>query len=350
MKQKLKTLIINNRIAQSSLSVLIPVRSRLSRLYRQLGQSKLTASQQALLKLMRRDNAQAVAPFKPSAMWSELSRQFDKELRIQGIGRVETQFFNTLFSQSVPTNPRYYRYALWMLYCNVKQKDRHKILERVTTTANPDSGLVYVFEGKSVSWDLLITIDTLYSIAEVNEGIFTDPLVVVDLGAGWGRIGYVLKKLNPRCTYVCLDLPEPLLLSMTRLPQLLPEEKVFGYEDVRATERISKSLLSQGGLWFGGPQDLARFEDQTIDVFINIASFQEMLIDQVAAYFALIDKKVGGIFYTQQYWKETGLQSKYGVIGGLEDYPFGADWHRHYLRNSTFSERYFETALSINRA
>ena len=75
-----------------------------------------------------------------------------------------------------------------------------------------------------------------------------------------------------------------------------------------------------------------------------------MLIEQVTAYFALIDKKVGGTFYTQQYWKETGLKSRYGVTGGLEEYPFGPNWQRHYLRNTTFSERYFEAAFSIKVA
>lgn len=315
--------------------------------YRWMGESRLSKSQINLLKRMRQDNFEAGLPFRASAMWSELSYEFDKIMQVEGISIPEAQLYNTMFSQSLPTSPRYYRYALWMLYCNIKQKDKFDILGQVEATVDENTGLAYVFEGKRVSWDLLISIDTLYALNEVYPALLRESVVVADLGAGWGRIGYVLKKVNPKATYIIFDLPEPLLISMTGLPKLLPNEQFFSYLDIQKMPKIPKSSLMQGALWFCGSQDLLRCEDQAIDVFINIASFQEMTKEQVMNYFSIIDRKVKGIFYTQQYWVHHDLHAKYEVINGFPDYPIPSNWSKLYVRTPTFSERYFEAAFSI---
>jgi hypothetical protein len=283
-------------------------------------------------------------------MWQGLAQRIEETMHAEGIADVEGQVFNTMFSQSVATNPRYYRYALWMLYRELKSRDTFGILDRVQPPPGHQPGMVFSFEGRPVSWDLLTSIDALYAISEVDSGLFSEPQVVVDLGAGWGKIGYVLKQVNPRCTYIALDLPEVLLISMTRLPQLLQGELAVDYDTINALPRVSSAELAQGGIWFGGPQHLARFDDGTVDVLINTSSFQEMTPAQVGGYLLLIDKKVRGVFFTQQYWAHPHLKSAYGVIGGFDEYEFPLQWKRCYLRNASFSERYFEAAFRVNQA
>ncbi len=183
------------------------------------------------------------------------------------------------------------------------------------------------------------------AIAGVNESIIRDPVVVLDLGAGWGRIGYVLKRVNPRATYIACDLPEALLISSTYLPRLLPDELVHGYEQNRPLDKFTKQALIAGdGMRFCGAQDLERFQPGSIDFLINVASFQEMTVDQVGAYFALIDKKLNGILYTQQVWQ---TPSVFNVVSGFDDYPWPSRWQRLFARHTTFSDRYFEAAFRV---
>ncbi len=312
-------------------------------------ENKLDQDKQRLLDLMRKDNLDTGCPFEPSSMWKELNAKFDKIMHFEGINRVESQQYNRNFSQSVPSSSRYYRYALWLFYSKIKEIDCFNYLDKIESPLPADSEFVYVFGKNKVSWDLLTALDKLYSIYQSYPAIFTGRIVVAELGAGWGKIGYVLKMINPNCTYVIFDLPETLLLSSSRLPQLLPLEKFFNYRDIRQISSISKSFLMQRGLCFCGTQDLARFENKSIDVFINTSSFQEMTKDQVKAYFQYIDKKVKGVLYLQQYWQHLELNKMYNVMKEYGEYPFLVSWEQAYLRNSTYSERYFDTLFYINK-
>ena len=75
-------------------------------------------------------------------------------------------------------------------------------------------------DSQTLSLDLLFSIDDFYNLYEINPKIAHEPIVVAELGAGWGRLGYVLRKVNPRATYIVFDLPEVLLISQTYLPTL----------------------------------------------------------------------------------------------------------------------------------
>lgn len=316
--------------------------------YRCVGKSKLSKEQRNTLELMHQDNSISGSPFVASALWQAISRQFDHLFRLEGINHVESQFYNNLFSQPDPTSPRNYRYALWMLYCHVRQRDKWNFLKCLSATASHDSETVIVFEGKAVSWDLLISLNTLYSIAEIDGRIFTEPIVVADLGAGWGRLAYVLKKINPACTCLIFDLPEPLLISMSYLPQLLPGEGCHFYEETREMSSISrKDIMQKSGIWFCGTQDLPRFENKAIDVFINVASFQEMTKQQISSYFEIIDAKVNGLLYLQQYWKYPAYKDKFNLVSGYEDYPFLPHWKEICKRDITFSDLYFEAIFAV---
>jgi putative sugar O-methyltransferase len=318
-------------------------------IYRILGKSKLTREQEALLTLMRRDNAASHPPFRSSEHWIAANRYIDNCFHLEGLGELESQPYNNLFSSPPPDNFNVLRYATYMLYQKVKSRDSLNLLSRIPATVLPDSGLGFRFvEDHYVSWDLLISLDTLYSLGEIDASIWQEPVVVLDLGSGWGRIGYVLKLANPRCVYVACDLPETLLISSTYLPRKLPGERVHTYQQNREIGKFTRELLLQGGgLRFCGTQDLARFADKSIDFFINVASFQEMNLEQVRQYFTIIDRKVKGVLYLQEYWngRERGLAQE---IAGYSDYPFPPHWNCCFTRTASFSDLYFESAIKIS--
>ncbi|HEV2972658.1 MAG TPA: putative sugar O-methyltransferase [Pirellulales bacterium] len=308
----------------------------------------MNAEEESVLRLMREDNLRAGFPFAPRGVWEKLCHDFDANFRVHGVPREDIAYFNQSFSQSPPGNPRYHRYAVYMLYRLIKQRDASDLLGRFDLSS--DTGYEIAIDGRRYSWDTLISLDTILSIAEADPGILTDRRVVADLGSGWGRIGYVLKRINPRVSYLLLDLPEILMISMAVLPRLLPAESTSLYAEFRAMPALTKSMLLQKGLWFAGSQDLLKVADGAIDVFINVASFQEMKLAQVRTYFDLIDRKVSGIFYTQQYVVVSDAQRPYNAIGGLEQYPFKSQWTEHFKRYTTFSERFFEAGFGVNQS
>jgi putative sugar O-methyltransferase len=307
----------------------------------------MDADQIALLESMRADNGRAGFPFTPRGCWINLCQDFHEKFRLAGIPRDDIAYFNQSFSQSLPGNPRYHRYAIYMLYRLVKQRDAADLLERFDWSS--DTGYEIAIDGRRYAWDTLISLDTILSIAEADPGILNQPRIVVDLGAGWGRIGYVLKRINPQVSYVALDLPEILMISMSALPRMLPAESVSRYRETSQVGLLTRQILESCGLWFGGSQDLLRIEDGGIDVFINVASFQEMKLSQVRAYFDLIDRKVAGTFYSQQYVVVSDAQRPYNAISGLEEYPFKTSWTEHFKRHVTFSERFFEACFGVNQ-
>lgn len=319
-------------------------RKRAARL---LGRTRIPPEQIALLKEMREANQASGSPFRASDIWIQLGKKFDDWFWWEGIGDVESQEMNGFFSSPRLGEHKLLRYVCWMFYHSLKARDKYGLLPRVPATADPKSGLAFEFEGHCISWDLLISIDTLYSLIEANPAILTDPVVLVDLGAGWGRMGYVLKKVNPNCTYVVCDLPEALLVSSTYLPKLLPHEVIHRFSQNRSVRQFDRETLRRGGVFFLGAQDLERFADKSVDFFISIASFQEMTPQQVNEYFGLIDRKVSGVFFTQQLSESKTHHYQVGEISGYDAYPFRPNWQKLYLRSATFSDLYFETAYKV---
>jgi putative sugar O-methyltransferase len=316
------------------------------RVTRLIGKNRLDKEVAACLNVMRRDNLASPQPFRASPIWIDLATRFDDWFALEGIADVEHQEMNGFFSSPFPNNPKLLRYASWLLYRDLKARDYAKLLTKAPATASVESGLAFDFEGHRISWDQLISIDTLYTMAEVDPRILTEPLIVADLGSGWGRLGYVLKKANPGATYVVMDLPEGLLVSQTHLPRRLPEASVVNYLASRGMS-LSRSTLGGGKCVFLGAHDLARVEDNTIDFFVNIASFQEMTAHQVGLYFQHISRVGSGFLYLQQLW-DAGTHS-YGVgeISGWDTYPFPASWQSVVKRNARWSDLYFEAVLKL---
>ncbi len=311
------------------------------------GTTALAPEQIDLLEQMRKDNRAAPPPYRASEIWTRLERRFEDWFYWEGIDEVEQQTMNGFFSSPRPEDPKLLRYACWLLYQNLKSRDKLGLLARIPGTVSPASGYAFEFEGRTISWDLLISLDSLYAMGEVNEAIFSERVIVADIGAGWGRMGYVLRMANPKAIYVVLDLPEALLVSSTYLPRKLPRQRALSYRESRSIPSFNKRSLGTWECAFLGAQDLERFEDKSLDFVVNICSFQEMTLEQVEQYFAIIDRKLRGTLYTLQLWSHKTHTWELGEVSGYDAYPFRPHWQLQYARNAAWSDLYFEAALSV---
>ena len=300
---------------------------------------------------MVEDNASARSPFKATDLvWENLSNLFRERLAREGTARVESQSFNASFASYPRNDRRYQRFATHLgdhngcydraceLYCSAL---RGEILDRThLSAASIESGMATKVNDKWVTWDYLLSVEEVMTMVSVEPRLLNEPLTVVDLGSGWGRVGHVLMTLNPRLTYVACDIPESLLIAQEYLPQHLPDTFVCPYSVNRTVPRFTRELLGTGGIRFCGTQDLDRFDDSSIDVFINVFSFQEMTMQQVIEYFTIIDRTTkGGIFYNQQRLR--------GDVLTRENFPYPPEWVKLLDRLAVFSPSYFETAMRV---
>jgi len=297
-----------------------------------------------LLEEMRRDVEHAGPPFKPSLRWrQELTGLFEKLFRIEGIQNPEDQEYNLRFSGFAPSDIRLHRYICWMYRSLLAKRDSLGLLSRLQATCKEGRGYGYRMENNFLSLDLLFSIDDFYGLYELNPAVATDPLIIADLGAGWGRLGYVLNHVNPQCTYIVFDLPEILLISQTYLPTLFPNIVIQNYEQSRLLDRFKKQSLKSAHMWFLGPQDILKFDTASIDMIVNIGSFQEMPVDYISQYFRHFSRvAAGGCCFLRQ------LRDGKSQGQCLDDfYQFPNYWKRRFLRSSTLSDEFFEAGFEI---
>lgn len=306
--------------------------------------SRLTDDQKHDLELMRLDNGTASGQYRPGTGrgWEKLVDEFEQTFHSEGIGDVEQQSFNARFAANPPGSRVYYHIACNLMLLRLEQRDKWGIISCLKNTQNIKTRNHEVeIRGLVVSWDLLISIQALISMAEADSRIITESCVVLDLGAGWGRVGHVLLRVNPKSSYICADLPETLLISQNYLPTTLPGIPVRDYRRNR-----EKLAFSEAGLHFIGCHDLPRIPDKSIDYFLNIASFQEMQNKQVEGYLSDIDRVCKGIFYTRQI-NFTNRKDGF-VVDGEEYYPFPPNWQRLYIRDADEWTGYFEAAFRMS--
>lgn len=265
-------------------------------------------------------------------------------IRKEGIYDAENQEFNRWFAGPPVGSAAHYFNNCFMLYRLVDQMDRWGVVQRFGSRAGtvPKSNRDVIINDGLFSSDTLMALYQILSIAEHDDAILDQRRLLLDLGAGWGRIGYVLSLINPDAVYVHCDIPITSVIAQFHLPTKLPETHCYSYEDTRAEGSLTRDeLLSRPGVHFFGSHDLVRFEDNSFDFALNIASFQEMSNKTVVSYLSEINRTVSGLFYMKQYMlpnTKDGFLTK-----GNEYYPFPPNWEKLFLIYSRISYQYFES-------
>ena len=104
---------------------------------------------------------------------------------------------------------------------------------------------------------------------------------VWEIGAGWGGFAYQFKTLFPDVTYLIVDLPELFLFSYTYLSAAFPGARVLlhGEADGAAPKR-----WEDYDFVFVPAGALDEFTPPSVELAVNMVSFQEMTGEQVTAY------------------------------------------------------------------
>jgi putative sugar O-methyltransferase len=211
------------------------------------------------------------------------------------------------------------------------------------TIGNPFS---VVHRGRSISQDLCNSIHELYSIFGPNGAAIAGgaPLEVAELGAGYGRLAYVIVSASPGVRYTIIDVPPALYLSQRYLTALFPQVAAFRFRPWDDFAAI-RDEFSVARLRFLLPHQAELLPDRSVDYFINISQLHEMSRPQVERYFALMDRICRGRVYTKQ-WRVSRTPVN-DVVFRERDYPVPARWRTLYHRRHPVQRMFFEALYEV---
>jgi putative sugar O-methyltransferase len=233
-----------------------------------------------------------------------------------------------------------YREHLALMYEYALQRDRSGLIETLEepTLGNP---IRVHRNGRLISQDLVNSVRERNSILSAIGREGDTHFALAELGAGYGRLGYVMLKTTP-CRYFVFDIPPALYLSQWYLTTLFPKRRAFRFRRFDTFEEI-KSELSEADIAFFTPNQLAKFPAGYFDVFATISSIHEMRRDQISHYMALMGRTTKSMLYLKQ--QKDYVNPVDNLVIGKNDYPVPAGWtssrERFDLINPGFFERVY---------
>jgi putative sugar O-methyltransferase len=232
------------------------------------------------------------------------------------------------------------------MYAEVIERSDTRGLLRALEEPSLGNPFLVHHRGRGVSQDLCNSIHELYSILG-PEGLPPADLpspVFAEIGAGYGRLAYVILKSIPGARYCIVDIPPALYLSQRYLTTLFPEFPAFRFRPFTSYGEVAAEFESSR-IRFIAPHQLELLPPKSVDYFINISSFHEMTVPQVQNYFSLMDRMCRGWFYTKQ-WRVSRTQIN-GCTLREHDYPVPAAWRGIYHRQHPIQRMFFDALYEI---
>ena len=194
--------------------------------------------------------------------------------------------------------------------------------------------------GRLISQDMA---NSLIEFDAMDEGgRLTSSSTICELGGGYGRTAYVVKKLH-QCRYIMIDIPPALAVAQWYLSNVLPEAKIWAFREFENFADV-RDEFEAADLIFLLPHQIEMIPDDSIDFFLNISSLHEMQRDQIAHYIDQIGRCVrpGGHFYLKA-WKSSRAPIPGGALG-YEDYGLDG-WNEVYHREARVQTEFFEALV-----
>jgi putative sugar O-methyltransferase len=226
---------------------------------------------------------------------------------------------------------------------------RHDPLALLEKLEEPPTGnpFTVIHRGRALSQDLCNSVHELYSIFGKDGGPIAGgrPLEVAELGAGYGRLAYVIVSASPGVRYTIIDVPPALYLSQRYLTAVFPGLAAFRFRQWDDFAAIREEF-SVARLRFLLPHQAELLPDRSVDYFINISQLHEMSRPQVARYFSLMDRLCRGRVYTKQWLvSRTPVND---VVFRDHDYPVPARWRTLYHRRHPVQRMFFEALYEVD--
>jgi putative sugar O-methyltransferase len=243
------------------------------------------------------------------------------------------------------TKRELYREYLALMYRYAMHRDGSGLLAKLE---EPELGNpIHVYRnGKLVSQDTVNSVRERNSIVSALQAKSNMRFALAELGAGYGRLGYLMLKTT-NCRYFVFDIPPALYVSQWYLSTLFPERRVFRFRRFEKLEEI-KHELSAADIGFFTSNQLAKFPSEYFDLFATISSLHEMRQDQIKHYMALMGRTTRSLLYLKQ--QKDYVNPVDNLVIGKDDYPVPDGWvaaeERFDMINPGFFERIYRRRLT----
>ncbi|WP_172656496.1 putative sugar O-methyltransferase [Catenovulum maritimum] len=195
--------------------------------------------------------------------------------------------------------------------------EKYAIEEPCNKSAINNLGVRY--NNKLISNDVLRyqrCITNLYNsnVFEHLENEISHP-VTVEIGAGYGGVAHqIASAILNKGTYIIVDLPEILFWSINFIRINNPDKKLWIYDaESFDLDEFKRSYKNYDYIFIPNYMSEILKVLESVDLYVNLLSFQEMSQQQVAFYLDLIQRNLNGVFYSENFskhWMNTELTSK----------------------------------------
>jgi putative sugar O-methyltransferase len=217
---------------------------------------------------------------------------------------------------------RLYKWFVACLFEYVRTTDRRGLLDRLD---EPELGNpIRVWRGRRlVSQDLANSVREWSVIADAlsDRGVDATPRIA-ELGAGYGRLGYVALAAS-RARYFVFDIPPALYLSEWYLPRLFPQRTIFRFRPFRSFSEIADEV-ELADIAFFTPNQLELIPPRFFDAFVTISSLHEMRREQIQHFLGLMTSTTEHVLYVKQHRHYVNPWD--GLHITRADYPLPPDW------------------------
>lgn len=262
--------------------------------------------------------------------WSPLTRS--KEVAGTGAGRLRDRLQTFL-----------YRSYVAALSDVVARGDRFHLLTRLEEPVLGDP-LVVEYKGRRVSQDLCRSIHEFYSATEPLDISPDDSLRIVEIGAGYGRLGFVFLRAMRGSTYCVVDIPPALYVAQEYLRRVFPQERIFHFRPFSSFSEVREEFEA-ARIRFLMAHQIALLPSGCCDLAVNISSMDEMTRGQIDNYIRQIGRIAsGGHFYSKQRTKSRSSETGFIEEG---EYPIPSSWGVLYHRTHPVTRRFFEALYRV---
>ncbi|MEF2230136.1 MAG: putative sugar O-methyltransferase [Pseudodesulfovibrio sp.] len=118
---------------------------------------------------------------------------------------------------------------------------------------------------------------------------------VAIIGDGWGYLAGLIRHFEPRAAVFLIDLGKTLTFQVSLLGKAFPEAELHLVDE----GGLNPAEVGEGAFVFCPAESVREMEAMRFDLFINVASMQEMTMPVIEEYFRFMrgTLRSGGLFY-----------------------------------------------------
>ena len=126
--------------------------------------------------------------------------------------------------------------------------------------------------------------------------------VIIEIGGGFGGLGYQIIKHIPHVKYIGFDLPENVFLQSYYLSCAFPELKILTYD--KSMAELTDDTIAPYDIILLPNFMLPKVASAIADLIVNVRSLSEMLVETINEYFRQIDRLSRLFFFHENLFKD----------------------------------------------